>query len=82
MERTIEEGPWRIYRGTSLIRNRLTLASYSRFVSRALWWSYRGGLLLMSEVPPVGYLGFSHLGTGPPGILTFNHTPSPQPPNP
>ena len=27
------------YWGTSLIRNRPTLAPYSRFVSRALWWS-------------------------------------------
>ena len=27
------------YRGTSLIRNRPTLAPYSRVMSRALWWS-------------------------------------------
>ena len=38
-----------IYRGTSLIRNRPTLAPYSGFVSRALWWSQRGGGVLMSE---------------------------------
>jgi len=28
-----------MYRGTSLIRNRPTLAPGSRFMSRALWWS-------------------------------------------
>jgi len=28
-----------VYRGTSLIRNRPTLAPHSRFMSRALWWS-------------------------------------------
>ena len=39
------------YRGTSLIRNRPTLAPYSRFMSRALWWSLGGWLVLMSEVP-------------------------------
>ena len=33
-------GVWGLdYRGTSLIRNRPTLAPYSRFMSRALWWS-------------------------------------------
>jgi len=32
-----EAGP--SYRGTSLIRNCPTLAPYSRFMSRALWWS-------------------------------------------
>ena len=27
------------YRGTSLIRNRPTLALYNRLMSRALWWT-------------------------------------------
>ena len=40
-----------LYRVTSLIRNRPTLAPYSRFVARALWWSWGGGRFLMSEVP-------------------------------
>ena len=31
------------YMGTSLIRNLPTLAPYSRFVSRTLWWSRGGG---------------------------------------
>ena len=40
-----------VYRGTSLIRKRLSLGPYSRPMPRALWWSEEGGLLLMSEVP-------------------------------
>jgi len=39
------------YMGTSLIRNRPTLAPYSRFMGRDLWWSRGGGRFLMSEVP-------------------------------
>ena len=42
------------YRGTSLIRNRASLAPYSRIMPRALWWPYGGGLFLMSEVPLYG----------------------------
>ena len=40
------------YRGTSLIRNRTPLGSYSRMMPRALWWALgEGGAFLMSEVP-------------------------------
>ena len=39
------------YWGTSLIRNNPSLGPYRRLMPRALWWSYRGGLFLMSEVP-------------------------------
>ena len=39
------------YRGTSLIRNNPTLGPYSRTIPRVRWWSYGGGLFLMSEVP-------------------------------
>ena len=39
------------YRGASLIKNSATLGSYRRAMPRALWWSYGGGLFLMSEVP-------------------------------
>ena len=51
-----ESAPWPLcthvqYRGTSLIRNRPTLAPYSRLMSRALWWSQGGWRFLMSEVP-------------------------------
>ena len=42
------------YRGTSLIRNRAPLESYSRTLPRALWWSYEGGRLFVSEVPLYG----------------------------
>jgi len=42
------------YRGTSLIRNRTPLGSYSRTMPRVLWWSYGGGHFLMSEVPLYG----------------------------
>ena len=38
-------------RGTSLIRNTPLLGPCSRTVPRVLWWSYGGGLFLMSEVP-------------------------------
>jgi len=37
--------------GTSLIRNNAPLGLYSRNMPRALWWSFAGGLFLMSEVP-------------------------------
>ena len=40
-----------IYRGTSLIRKRLTLGPYSRTMARVLWWPWEGGLFLMSQVP-------------------------------
>ena len=43
---TFQEG----YRGTSHIRNNPPLGPYSRLMPRALWWSYGGGLFLMSEV--------------------------------
>jgi len=39
------------YRGTSLIRNRHTLGTYSRPMPRALWWSQGGWRFLMNEVP-------------------------------
>ena len=42
------------YRGTSLIRNNPLLGTYSRTVSRALWWPEEGGVFLMSEVPLQG----------------------------
>ena len=35
----------------SLMRNTPLLGPYSRTVLRVLWWSWRGGLFLMSEVP-------------------------------
>ena len=40
------------YRGTSLIRNSAPLGPYmySRNMPRDLWWSWEGGLFLMSEV--------------------------------
>ena len=37
--------------GTSLVRNRATLGTYSRTMPKALWWSSEGVLFLMSEVP-------------------------------
>ena len=45
------------YRGTSLIRNNPLLAPYNRTIPRVLWWSYRGGAFLMSEVTL--YLGLA-----------------------
>jgi len=45
-----------VYRGTSLIRNSAPLGPYSRNMPRALWWSWGGGLFLMSEVPLYAYL--------------------------
>ena len=39
------------YRGTSLIRTSAPLGPYSRTISRAIWWSWGKGLLLMSEIP-------------------------------
>ena len=38
------------YRGTSLIKNSVPPGPYSRNMPRALWRSYEGGLILMSEV--------------------------------
>ena len=40
-----------VHRGSSLIINSAPLVLYSRTMPRALWWSYRGGLFLVSEVP-------------------------------
>ena len=40
-----------VYRGTSLIRNRRPLGTYSTTMPRALWGSSGGGHFLMSEVP-------------------------------
>jgi hypothetical protein len=42
------------YRGTSLLRNSAPLAPYSRTMARALWWSWGGVLILMSEEPLYG----------------------------
>ena len=42
---------FRVYRGTSLIRNSAPLELYRRKMPRNLWWSLGGGLSLMSEVP-------------------------------
>ena len=39
------------YRGTSLIRKRLTVGPYSRPMPMALWCSWVCGCFLMSEVP-------------------------------
>jgi len=39
------------YKGTSLIRNSAPLGPYSGTMPRALWWSWGGWLLLISEVP-------------------------------
>ena len=47
----VQQRCWASYRGTSLMRNRFPLESYSEPKPRALWWSYGGGLFLMSEVP-------------------------------
>jgi len=47
--RVVESG-LRVYRGTSLMRERSPLGPYSMHMPRALWWSYGGGCLLMSEV--------------------------------
>ena len=43
--------PNSLYRGTSLIRNTPLLGPYSRTKPRVLWWSWGGGLFIMSEVP-------------------------------
>ena len=40
-----------LYRGTWLIRNTPLLGTYNRTMSTVLWWSWGGGLFLMSEVP-------------------------------
>ena len=46
-----EEIPhFRSYRGTSLIRNRFLLGPCCKTMPRALWWSWKGVLFLMSEV--------------------------------
>ena len=37
--------------GTSLIRNAPLLGPCSRTIHMVLWWSWGGGLFLMSEVP-------------------------------
>ena len=41
-------------RGYSPIRNRATLAPYSSFMSRALWWSWGGGVVSYERGTPVG----------------------------
>ena len=41
----------RAYRGTSLMRSTPLLVPYSRTLPRVLWWSWRGGLFLTSQVP-------------------------------
>ena len=41
-------------RDTSLIRNRFTLAPYSRFMSKALWWSWGGWAVSYERGTPVG----------------------------
>ena len=38
------------YRGTSLIRNSAPPGLYSKNMHKALWWSWGGGLFLMSVV--------------------------------
>ena len=38
-EETGREGGIQVYRGASLIRNRLSVGPYGSPVSRALWWS-------------------------------------------
>ena len=48
--RALFEGGRKAYRGTSLIRNRAPLGPYTRTMPRVLWWSWGGGLFLMSEV--------------------------------
>jgi len=57
------------YRGISLIRNTPLLGPYSRTIPRVLWWSFGGGLFLMSEVPLYGGIGSSlkvlKRGSGP-----------------
>ena len=40
-----------LHRGNSLIRNTPLLEPYSRAILRVIWWSWGGGLFLMSEVP-------------------------------
>ena len=41
----------RLYRGTSLTRNKSLLGPYSRTIPRVIWWSQEVGMFLMSEVP-------------------------------
>ena len=48
-----------IYRGTSPIRNSAPLGPYSRTMPRSLWWSWGGGLYLMSEAPLYPEAGLS-----------------------
>ena len=51
-----------VYRGTSLIRNRPPLGPYSRTMPRALWWSYGGREILVSEVSLKGSQGVNDQG--------------------
>ena len=37
--------------GTSLMRNTPLLGPYSRTMPEVIWWSYGGGLFLVSEAP-------------------------------
>jgi len=50
-EKGWRERSFALYRGTSLIRNRLLPGPYSRAMPRRLRWSHGGGHFLMSEVP-------------------------------
>ena len=43
--------PEHSYKSTSRIRRKYILGPYSRTKPRVLWWSQRGGLCLMSQVP-------------------------------
>jgi len=49
--KTLLAFPGKPYRGTSLIRNTPLLGPYSRTIPKVIWWSWGGGLFLMSEVP-------------------------------
>ena len=51
VEFRVQELVCRVYRAASLIRNTPLLGSYSRTSPRAIWWSWGGGLFLLSEVP-------------------------------
>ena len=46
------------YKGTSLIRNTLLLGPYRKTLPGVIWWSYRGGQFLMSEVPMWGTVSY------------------------
>ena len=52
--------PASTYMGPSLIRNRHPVGPYSRTMPRALWWSWGGGMFLMSEVPRLARFQLVH----------------------